>query len=238
MPHVPRREDPHDRRGDRRDPADGDRARAGARERRSRPPSTIREVGPRDGLQNEPEIVATADKVALDRPPRAHGLAAHRGHELRARRRHPAARRRARGAARDRRPGGRRAQRARPNSRGLDHALALREHFDEVGVFLSASETHNLKNVNRMVAASLDASRRPRAARARPACASRPSSRRASAAPTRAPSRASACSPSPRASPRRRAGDRLRRHDRDGQPVAGRARTSRRRARRSATISS
>jgi len=47
-----------------------------------------------------------------------------------------------------------------PNSRGLDHALELREHFDEVGVFLSASETHNLKNVNRSVDASLDSLRR------------------------------------------------------------------------------
>ena len=43
-----------------------------------------------------------------------------------------------------------------PNSRGMDHALELRDRFDEVGVFLSASETHNLRNVNRSVAASLD----------------------------------------------------------------------------------
>ena len=38
----------------------------------------------------------------------------------------------------------------------MDHALELRERFDEVGVFLSASETHNLRNVNRSIAASLD----------------------------------------------------------------------------------
>jgi hydroxymethylglutaryl-CoA lyase len=54
-----------------------------------------------------------------------------------------------------------------PNERGLDAALALREDaaaragqsrrpaFDEVNVFLSASETHNFKNVNRSIAESL-----------------------------------------------------------------------------------
>src|SRR3712207_9108250 len=36
-----------------------------------------------------------------------------------------------------------------PNERGLDNALELRERIDEVNVFLSASETHNRKNVNR-----------------------------------------------------------------------------------------
>jgi hydroxymethylglutaryl-CoA lyase len=42
-----------------------------------------------------------------------------------------------------------------PNERGLDDALALRERFSEVNVFLSASETHNRKNVNRSVEESL-----------------------------------------------------------------------------------
>ncbi len=49
-----------------------------------------------------------------------------------------------------------------PNERGLDRALALREGtrherpaFDEINVFLSASETHNRKNVNRSIAESL-----------------------------------------------------------------------------------
>jgi hydroxymethylglutaryl-CoA lyase len=42
-----------------------------------------------------------------------------------------------------------------PNERGLDNALALREHFDEINVFLSASETHNSRNVNRSIAESL-----------------------------------------------------------------------------------
>ncbi|MDQ3725471.1 MAG: hydroxymethylglutaryl-CoA lyase, partial [Actinomycetota bacterium] len=44
-----------------------------------------------------------------------------------------------------------------PNERGLDHALELRDRFHEVNVFLSASETHNRRNVNRSVGESLDA---------------------------------------------------------------------------------
>ena len=42
-----------------------------------------------------------------------------------------------------------------PNERGLDNALALRDRFQEVNVFLSASETHNRKNVNRSIEESL-----------------------------------------------------------------------------------
>ena len=42
-----------------------------------------------------------------------------------------------------------------PNERGLEHALALRDRFDEVNLFLSASETHNRKNVNRSIEESL-----------------------------------------------------------------------------------
>ena len=69
MPLLPRREDPDDRRGHRRGPADGDRAgarRVSASAGASSPSSArIREVGPRDGFQNEPEIVPTEVKVAL-----------------------------------------------------------------------------------------------------------------------------------------------------------------------------
>src|SRR5204862_4626211 len=42
-----------------------------------------------------------------------------------------------------------------PNERGLDNALAHRERFQEINVFLSASETHNRKNVNRSIEESL-----------------------------------------------------------------------------------
>jgi hydroxymethylglutaryl-CoA lyase len=40
-----------------------------------------------------------------------------------------------------------------PNARGLERALA--SGIGEIGVFVSASETHNLKNVNKSVAATL-----------------------------------------------------------------------------------
>jgi hydroxymethylglutaryl-CoA lyase len=42
-----------------------------------------------------------------------------------------------------------------PNERGLERALGMRDRFDEVSVFLSASETHNQRNVNRSVEESL-----------------------------------------------------------------------------------
>jgi len=42
-----------------------------------------------------------------------------------------------------------------PNERGLDNALDLRDRFQEINVFLSASETHNRKNVNRSIEESL-----------------------------------------------------------------------------------
>jgi hydroxymethylglutaryl-CoA lyase len=42
-----------------------------------------------------------------------------------------------------------------PNERGLERALQMRERFDEVSVFLSASETHNQRNVNRSIGESM-----------------------------------------------------------------------------------
>jgi len=117
---------------------------------------SIREVGPRDGLQNEPEIVATADKVALvDRLART-GL---RRIEITSFVRADVIPQLSDAQAVLNTidvPEGVARSVLVPNSRGLDHALELRDRFDEVGVFLSASETHNLRNVNRSIAASLD----------------------------------------------------------------------------------
>src|SRR3954469_24075448 len=42
-----------------------------------------------------------------------------------------------------------------PNERGLENALEQRDRFEEINVFLSASETHNQKNVNRSIEESL-----------------------------------------------------------------------------------
>jgi hydroxymethylglutaryl-CoA lyase len=120
----------------------------------------IREVGPRDGFQNEPEVIATADKVRLIdclantglgrlevtsfvRPDVIPQLA-------------------------DAEEVLRSITRAEgvsytvliPNERGLERGIALMHEtgarlFDEVNLFLSASETHNRKNVNRSVEESL-----------------------------------------------------------------------------------
>jgi hydroxymethylglutaryl-CoA lyase len=42
-----------------------------------------------------------------------------------------------------------------PNEKGLENALMQRDRFDEVNLFLSATEAHNVKNVNRSVEESL-----------------------------------------------------------------------------------
>jgi hydroxymethylglutaryl-CoA lyase len=119
----------------------------------------IREVGPRDGFQNEPERIPTDDKIRLinalartglerievasfvrpdvipqldDAIEVLHGIEVPESVSLTV---------------------------LVPNERGLQNALEHREHFHEVAVFLSASETHNMNNVNRPVedsAATLD----------------------------------------------------------------------------------
>src|SRR3954464_6190938 len=43
-----------------------------------------------------------------------------------------------------------------PNERGLENALGLRERIDAINVFLSASDTHNRKNVSRSIEESLE----------------------------------------------------------------------------------
>lgn len=117
----------------------------------------IREVGPRDGFQNEPEVIATEEKIRLidllsdtglkrievtsfvrpdvipqlsDADDVLDGITRRDGVSFSV---------------------------LVPNRRGLDRALERRERFDEASFFLSASETHNLKNVNRSVAESIAA---------------------------------------------------------------------------------
>jgi hydroxymethylglutaryl-CoA lyase len=127
---------------------------------------SIREVGPRDGFQNEPETIATERKIelidALARtgvkrleatsfvradviPQLADAAEVLGGIDV---------------------PEEVAVSVLVPNERGLDNALALleesragpsRQAFDEINVFLSASETHNRKNVNRSVEESLAA---------------------------------------------------------------------------------
>jgi hydroxymethylglutaryl-CoA lyase len=115
----------------------------------------IREVGPRDGFQNEPEVIATADKVRLVEmlartgvprlevtsfvradviPQLADGAEVLRAADI---------------------PDDVSVTVLIPNERGLENALEIRDTFDEVNLFLSASETHNRKNVNRSIEESL-----------------------------------------------------------------------------------
>jgi len=111
----------------------------------------IREVGPRDGFQNEPETIPTADKIrlidALGRagfkrievasfvrpdviPQLSDGVEVLRGIDV---------------------PDDVARMVLIPNSRGLDNALAVRELFEEATLFVSASQTHNARNINRTV---------------------------------------------------------------------------------------
>lgn len=115
----------------------------------------IREVGPRDGFQNEPEVIPTSDKVRLIQSLGRTGLGrievtsfvrpdvipqlADAEEVLEA----------------VRLPDPVAVSVLIPNERGLGRALAHRERFQEINGFLSASETHNQKNVGRSVEESL-----------------------------------------------------------------------------------
>ncbi len=116
---------------------------------------SIREVGPRDGFQNEPEVIATADKVRLIErlgrtglhrievtsfvrpdvmPQLADASEVLEAVEL---------------------PDTVSVSVLIPNERGLERALAHRARFQEINGFLSASESHNARNVGRSVEESL-----------------------------------------------------------------------------------
>lgn len=111
----------------------------------------IREVGPRDGFQNEPETIATADKIELINalgaagfkrievasfvrpdviPQLADGVEVLRGIDL---------------------PADVERMVLIPNSKGLDNALKVRELFEAATLFVSASQSHNMANINRTV---------------------------------------------------------------------------------------
>jgi hydroxymethylglutaryl-CoA lyase len=116
---------------------------------------SIREVGPRDGFQNEPEVLATDDKVRLIEGLARTGL---RRLEVTSFVRADVIPQLADAAEVLRRadiPDEVAVSVLIPNERGLENALPLRERFDEVNLFLSASETHNRKNVNRSIEESL-----------------------------------------------------------------------------------
>jgi hydroxymethylglutaryl-CoA lyase len=115
----------------------------------------IREVGPRDGFQNEPETIATADKVRLVEMLARTGL---RRLEVTSFVRADVVPQLADGREvleRAQIPDHVSVSVLVPNMRGLEAALEVRDRIDEINVFLSASETHNRHNVNRSVEESL-----------------------------------------------------------------------------------
>jgi hydroxymethylglutaryl-CoA lyase len=115
----------------------------------------IREVGPRDGFQNEPEVIATDDKVRLIDALMRTGV---QRIEATSFVRADVIAQLADAEAVLQRidvPEGVSVSVLIPNERGLENALRQRERFHEVNVFLSASETHNRKNVNRSIEESL-----------------------------------------------------------------------------------
>ena len=115
----------------------------------------IREVGPRDGFQNEPEVIGTGDKVRLIEMLASTGLPRLEVTSF---------------VRADVIPQLADAERVLdaieprdgvaysvliPNEKGLERALDHRDRFDEVNLFLSASEAHNRNNLNRSIAESL-----------------------------------------------------------------------------------
>jgi hydroxymethylglutaryl-CoA lyase len=115
----------------------------------------IREVGPRDGFQNEPEVIPTDDKVRLIEALGRTGL---RRLEVASFVRPDVLPQLADAREVLRRidlPGDVEVAVLVPNERGLDDALELRERFHAITCFLSASESHNRANVNRSIEDSL-----------------------------------------------------------------------------------
>ncbi len=115
----------------------------------------IREVGPRDGFQNEPESIPTDDKVRLIN---SLGRAGFKRIEVASFVRPDVIPQLADSVEVLQRidvPDDVKLMVLVPNTRGLDNALAHRDTFHEVVIFVSASETHNKKNVNRSVAETM-----------------------------------------------------------------------------------
>ncbi|HWM54339.1 MAG TPA: hydroxymethylglutaryl-CoA lyase [Solirubrobacterales bacterium] len=115
----------------------------------------VREVGPRDGFQNEPETIATADKVRLVDLLSASGLKRIEVTSFVRADVIPQLSDAEEVLAGVQRRDGVAFSVLIPNERGLERALTVRDRFDEVSVFLSASETHSRKNVNRSIEESL-----------------------------------------------------------------------------------
>ena len=112
-------------------------------------------MGPRDGFQNEPEVIPTAEKIRLidllarTGIPRLEVTSFVRADVI------PQLADAAEVLAGIDVPDGVSRSVLIPNERGLDLALEQRDRFEEINVFLSASESHNRANVNRSIEESL-----------------------------------------------------------------------------------
>ena len=115
----------------------------------------IREVGPRDGFQNEPETIPAGEKIRLIDQLSATGLKRLEVTSFVRPEVIPQLSDAEEVLAGVQRREGVAFSVLIPNERGLERALGLRERFDEINVFVSASETHNRKNVNRSIEESL-----------------------------------------------------------------------------------
>jgi hydroxymethylglutaryl-CoA lyase len=116
---------------------------------------TIYEVGPRDGLQNEARQVPTADKIRFIDALVASGIKNIEITSFVSPKWIPQLADASEVARGVHRPAGVRMSALVPNRRGLETAMA--SGMKEIAVFLSASETHNKKNVNKTIAETLTA---------------------------------------------------------------------------------
>src|SRR3984957_19752298 len=120
-------------------------------------PDAVRtsEVGPRDGFQNEPEVIATADKVRLIELLGATGLTRIEVTSFVRPDVIPQLSDAEEVLSTVRLPESVAVSVLIPNERGLERALAHRSRFQEINGFLSSSETHNQKNVGRSIDESM-----------------------------------------------------------------------------------
>jgi hydroxymethylglutaryl-CoA lyase len=110
---------------------------------------TIKEVGPRDGLQNEKAAISTEDKIAWINQLSKTGLTYIEITSFVHPKWIPQLSDAFEVAARIERAPGVTYAALVPNQKGLEKALAAQ--VDEVAVFMSASETHNRKNINKSI---------------------------------------------------------------------------------------
>ncbi len=115
----------------------------------------VYEVGPRDGLQNESRMVPTEEKIAFVNALSKTGLQSIEITSFVSPRWIPQLADGREVATSVDRPEGVHMSALVPNRRGLDNAIAA--GMKEVAVFLSASETHNKRNVNKSIAETLRA---------------------------------------------------------------------------------